>query len=449
MNCPSRCGPMQLEAELIRGCLWFRQWQSARAGEDVRKFTAGEGDGIRLHAAGVGGFLDQFRIVRRRETVTAQRGNLEMGDERAHPGNSVVGNGGFPAGEKTGDDFVTAESFAGRLTFTQSRKICAHDMREKRGANGAVGRGQEASNGPGQSMDGTQPCIGQGKSAEQTGEGHVFAGAVVAAVVKGSTQRARGAGDAVPAEGVGYGIGTRADKRFDELGEGIQSGAGGEGRGQIAGQFRINDSNAREYERTAEADFEAVFGRSKDGVAGDFGTGAGGGGNGNERRGRFCKRLATTDDFKVIEKFAAIGKQGGDSLAGVDGAATAKGNYEVATFARGRCETVADGLNFRLASHWKDDVIHAMLAQKFEQRSGAKGVASSDDQGAPAEFGGERAGIADGTPTEDNAIGGGEFKAHIGDDIHVCENRRGQLQLEDGYFFMANMPGLRHSRRSL
>jgi hypothetical protein len=417
------------------------------AGKDGGKFVAGEGNGIRLHAAGIGGFLNQFGSVRGREAVTAEGRDLEMGNERMHPGNSVVSSGGFAADEKTGDDFITAEGFAGRLALTQSREGCLHDVREQRGTNGAVGRGENAADGTGQPMHGTEPGIRQGKPAEQTREGHVFAGAGVAAVVKGGAQRTRGKGDAVPTEGIGDRIGACADKGFDELGECIQPGAGREGRGQIAGQFRVDDGDAGQHERTAEADLEAVFGRSKDGIAGDFRTGASGGGNGNKRRGGFCKRLAATDDFKMIKNIAAVGEQGGDGLAGIDGAATAKSDDQIATFSHGQGEAVPDGLNFRLASRREDDAINGVFAQEFEQRSGAKRAASGDDQRATAEFGGERSGLADRAWTENDAIGGCKFKTHAGDDIRGRGNPRGHLRVMGGHFFMANWVGLGHSRR--
>ena len=195
---------------------------SERAGEDVHKFVTGEGDGIRFHAAGVESFLNKFWSVRGREAVTAEGRNLQMSDESSHPGKSLVGNGGFPAGEKAGDNFITAEGFAGRLAFAQRGEICGHDLWKQRGTDGAMGRRQNAADGTGQAMHGTQPGIRQGESTIQTGEGHVFAGAVVVPIVKGGAQRARGAGDAVPAKGVGDGIGARANKRFDELGEGVQ-----------------------------------------------------------------------------------------------------------------------------------------------------------------------------------------------------------------------------------
>jgi hypothetical protein len=424
---------------------------STRTGEDARKFVAGEGDGIGLHAAGVHGLLDHLGSVRRREAVVAKARGLEMGDEVLHPGDSVVSSSGLTASEEAGNDFITAEGFAGWLPITERGEVCVHHIRKQRGADGAVGRGgEDAADGTSESMRGAEPGVRQGESAKQTGEGHVFAGAVVTAIVKGGAQRARSAGDAVAAEGVGDGIGARADKRFDELGEGVQPGAGGEVGRQVAGQLRVNHCDARKHERTAKADLETVFGRSEYGVSRDFGAGAGGGGNGDERSGWFCERPAAADDFKMIKNIAAVGKQGGDGLAGVNGAAAAEGDDEVAMFACGEDEAVLNGLDFRFAVCRKDDGIHAMFAQKFKQGAGAKGVASSDDERAAAEFGGERADIVDDARTEDDAIGGGEFEAHIGDGIRGRENPRGHLRLAGGgHFIMAEGAGLRHSRRGL
>jgi hypothetical protein len=442
MNCPFQKRLWQLPAKLIACRGGFAEWQSKRAGENICEFAVGEGDGICLHAAGVRGLFNQFGRVRGREAEAAKGGDLEMGDEVLHPGNSVGSRGSFVAGEEAGDDFITAEGFAIGLPLAQRGEVCVHDMREQRGANGAVGRGQDAADGAGKSMHGTQPGVRQGKSAEQTGEGHVFAGAVVAAIIKGGAQRARGAGDAVPAEGVGDGVGAVADKGFDELGQSVQPGAGGEVGRQIAGQLRVNDGEAGKHKGTAEADLETVFGRSKNSIAGDFGAGAGGGGNRNERRGGFCEGTTATDDFKIIEKFTAVGEQGGNGLAGVDGAATTEGDDEVAVFARGQGEAVPNSLDFRLARRREDDAVHAVFTKEFKHWSGAKGVASGDDKCAPAKFGGEWCGLADGARAEDDAIGGGEFKAHVADGIRGRANPRGHLRVAGG-------AGLRHSRRGV
>ncbi len=423
---PRGLGPPKGKSIQVGGGFTLR-W-SSRAGENGRKLIARKSDRIRLHAAGVHGFLDYFGSMHGREAQAAEWGDLQVGNEVLHPGNAVVGNGIFPAREKAGNDFISAKGFTIGLTLTQRGKICGHDLRQERGTNGAVGCGsQDAANGAGQPMHGAESSVGQGESAKQTREGHVFTGAVVAAVIIGGAQRARGAGDAVPTKGVGYGIGARADKGFDELGECIEPGAGGEARRQAVRQFRVHDGDSRQHERTAEADLDAMLGRRKNGVAGDFRAGAGGGGNGNERRGRFCERPAAPDDLKIIEKFAAVGKQGGNGLAGVNGAAAAEGDDEVAAFTRCQCQTVANGLDFRLAACGEDDGVHLLFAQKFEQRLGAKRVMSGDDQSAPAKFGGERAGIADSAGAEDDAIGRRKFKAHIGDGIRARRNLRGHL----------------------
>ena len=152
----------------------------------------------------------------------------------------------------------------------------------------------------------------------------------------------------------------------------------------------------------------------------------------------------------MIENVTTVGEQGGDGLAGVDGAAAAEGDDEVAAFARGQGHAIEDGLNFRLSRSREDDAIHAILAEKFEQRSGAKGIASGDDQGTPPKFGGKRAGFADSAGAEDDAVGSGEFKAHAGDGIRRRTNRRGHLRVGGcRYLFRADGTGLGHSRGSV
>ncbi len=385
---------------------------SERTRQNFRKFVARQGDGVGLHAAGVGGLFHHFGRVRGREAVTSEQGNLQMGDEGTHPHHSIIGHGGFTAGEEAGDNVITIERFGSRLALAQGGEIHFHDVRQQRGANGSMGRGKNAADGSGQPVDGAQAGIGERESAEQTRERHVLAGAAVAAIIKGGAQRARGADDAFPAQRIGEGIGARADEGLDELGEGVQPGAGGEGRWQIAREFRVNERDARKHEGTAEADLEAVFGRGKDGVAGDFGAGARGGGDGDERGGGFGERPAAANDLEMVEQVAAVGEHGGDGLAGVERAAAAEGDDEIAMFARSQRDAVPDGLNLRLAGGREDDAVHALFTQQREQRPGAEGVASDDDERAPAESGGEWSGVAEDAGAENDAIGGGKFKPH-------------------------------------
>lgn len=268
--------------------------------------------------------------------------------------------------------------------------------------------------GPAKTMRGAEAGIGERHPAEETGDGHVFTSGGVAAVRECGAQGTPSAADAFDAKGIGHGIGARAGVGLDELRQGVETGAGGERGRQVAGEGGVDERNAREHERAAEAHLETMFGRGEDRIARDLGTGAGRGGNGDKGRGRSRKRAAATDDFDVIEQVAVVGQHGGDGFAGVDGAAAAEANHQIAGFFAGKVCAVADGVEFGFAGDAEDGGGEAMFVQEREQRLGAAAIAAGRNESVASEITSQGAGFAKDPGAEDDAGGSGEFEAHGG-----------------------------------
>ena len=138
---------------------------------------------------------------------------------------------------------------------------------------------------PGQAVDRPQFGIGQGHAAHKARQGHIVPRANVASVGVGMAQRACGQPESAPAERARKFIAHGGHKRLQQLGQGIQSGEGRQFRGHGIGQFGVDDSGLRKHPWVAHADFDLMFRRRENGIAGDFRSGSRGGGNGNARRG--------------------------------------------------------------------------------------------------------------------------------------------------------------------
>ena len=71
-------------------------------------------------------------------------------------------------------------------------------------------------------------------------------------------------------------------------------------------------------------------GTGEDGVASDFAAGTGGSGNGDAGGGWVGERASGADDFEVVQRVAGVGEKGGDGLGGIERAAAAEGDDEIA-----------------------------------------------------------------------------------------------------------------------
>ena len=147
-----------------------------------------------------------------------------------------------------------------RSAFAQGNQIGLHHVRQQGGAHRAVGRGEHPANRRGKSVDCPQAGVGQGQPAEKTGNSHVQAGGFVGPIVEGASQRTGRAPDAFDTNRVGQRIGAAGNIGFDELCERVQAGGGGQLRGEVIGEFRIDQRDLGQQQRTAQADFEAMPG---------------------------------------------------------------------------------------------------------------------------------------------------------------------------------------------
>ena len=107
-----------------------------------------------------------------------------------------------------------------------------HRVRKQGGADRAMRRVPHAADGGGEAMHRAEPGVGERQSAEQAGPRHFGAGFAIAAVVADAGKRGGGAAHAFHAELVGHRVGANADVGLDQLGEGVESGGGGDGARQ-------------------------------------------------------------------------------------------------------------------------------------------------------------------------------------------------------------------------
>src|ERR1043166_7410824 len=115
-------------------------------------------------------------------------------------------------------------------------------MRQERSTYRSVRRVEHPTDWTGEAVNCTEASVGEGKSAEETGNGHVFARntrwslgvkILIASRVICNFERPRRASNTFEAEGVGHGIGAARHVWFDELGQRIEARAAGDCRGEV------------------------------------------------------------------------------------------------------------------------------------------------------------------------------------------------------------------------
>src|ERR1035437_5895077 len=376
---------------------------SERAGDDFAEFLPGQDNGIPLHAAGLRRLFHQEREIARGHAVGAQRRNLQSFAQGGDPTYTVRGGGLGPSSEETRHLVVTYQFFRG--SRAQRADVDLHGVGQQPGTDRAVGSGPHAADGGGKAVDRAQPGVGQRHAAQQAGPCHVAAGFAVAAVLPNARQGPGGAPHAFHAELVGHRIGAQRDVGLDQLGERVEAGGGGDGAREFVGEFGIDHGQARQHRRAAQAGFDTVFGAGEHGIAGDFAARAGGGGDGDARGGGDGERPAQADHFEIIQRVAGIGEQGGDGFAGVERAAAAEGDDEIA-IARGGADEVERGL----AGDDEEDGRYVGGFEGLAEWGGAVGRRSGDEEGAAAHGCGGGGDLAQRSLAEEDAGGGGEFK---------------------------------------
>ena len=165
-------------------------------------------------------------------------------------------------------------------------------------------------------------------------------------------------------------------------------------------------------EAAAQTGFDAVLGRSQHGVARDFRTRAGGGGDGDEGRRSLPQRLPAADHLQVVERVAGVGQHGGQRLAGVDGAAAAHGDHQVAALRARVFVSAADHFDGRLAGHRQRQAGDPGGFQAGHERHREFRRHARHHQRAAAHGGGGRGHLPHFALAEENARRSREFELH-------------------------------------
>ncbi len=346
------------------------------------------------------------------QAVVGERGNVEVAGKGGDGVDGVGGGRGGPPGEAAGDLFEAGVGRRGLRGVGGFADVHAEDGRQERCADGAVRGVEHGAEWGGEAVYGAEAGVGEGKAAEKAGQGHVAAGGRVGAMAEGRAEGPRDEVKSIPAEGVGERVGAVGDEGFDQLGEGVEAGRGGQGRGHGVGEVGVDQGEAGKHPGMAEADLDFVLGGGEDRIAGDLGAGAGGGGDGDDGEGLGLQGLAFADDFEVIEDGPAVGGEGGDGLGGVDDAAAADGDDGVAGFVTHLGGAFAGQFEGRLVGDMEGGDGNAAGGEKAADGFGGLGTVADDDEGAGAVAAGEVREVIQAARAEKDAVGGGELEGH-------------------------------------
>jgi hypothetical protein len=132
---------------------------------------------------------------------------------------------------------------------------------------------------------------------------------------------------------IGNRVGPARDVRLDELRNRVKPGSGGERWRQILRKLGVDDRQPRQHVRATQAGLGAVLGRCQNGIASDLRAGTGGGGDGDEGRGWAGEGFRLPHNLQVVERIAAIAQEGCDGFAGIDSAAAAQRDDQIAVLA--------------------------------------------------------------------------------------------------------------------
>ena len=117
-----------------------------------------------------------------------------------------------------------------------------------------------------------------------------------------------------------------------------------------------------------------------------------------------------TDDFEVIEQLAVVGHHGGDGFPGINGAAAAETDDEIALRRARECDALRDGVEHWLACDRKEDIGDAVLVEKVNQRCRASRRTPRDDQRASTEVARNCADLRKRAGAEDDPCDGSELE---------------------------------------
>ena len=274
-------------------------------------------------------------------------------------GDGVVVEGGLPAGGHKGVDLAVAEVPCGKVGFQAGAVfefgdgvgevgdvgkaggfgqqgeasvgvgfgVDAHEVVDGQAAGFAVGDAEDAGERVGAGVCGGGAGPGEGESGGDGGFGHFFARVHVAGVFAGGFEVVHDEAGGVDGECVADGLVVDAPVGFDGVAEDVHAGAGGDGFGQGAGQFGVDDGADGVEGRGKQGGLDAFGVVGEDGDAADFAAGACGGGDGDEGQ-------AACGDGEGAVEVGAGGvvavAEGCCCLGAVQDAAAAEGDDEVA-----------------------------------------------------------------------------------------------------------------------
>jgi hypothetical protein len=148
------------------------------------------------------------------------------------------------------------------------------------------------------------------------------------------------------------------------------------------------------------------------GVAGHLGARARRGGDGDERHAGREQRLTPAHQLQVIQDLSRVGEQARHGLPGVDHAAPALGDHQVAALAAGDTGGLVHQMGGGFPAHVEDHRAHAGVTQPLRQRLAPAVGAPQDHEGPTAEVPGQGGDLPGLAATEEDASGGGELECH-------------------------------------
>ncbi len=122
--------------------------------------------------------------------------------------------------------------------------------------------------------------------------------------------------------------------------------------------------------------------------------------------------MGAADDFEVVVKIAGVGEERGDGFGGIEGAAAAETDDEIAGVGAGVSDGAGDVVGRRFVGDRNGGGGELSGGEEVKEGLGAGRIAAGDDEGAVAEFARERADLFQGAGAEDDPGGGGEFEGH-------------------------------------
>ncbi len=151
-------------------------------------FSVGEWNGVAFHAGGALGVGDDVVEVVGVETGLLKGGDLHVLKGLVEPVEEVVGGGvGFLEDELSGF-VVFGEGGVLGCAVGEGGEVGLDGVGEEGGADLAVGGTEEAAEGAGESVDGTETDVGEGNTAEEGSVTHVGARLLMLAVVVGGVE---------------------------------------------------------------------------------------------------------------------------------------------------------------------------------------------------------------------------------------------------------------------